>query len=115
MKLLIAILGAVSLSAPAMAAGDAARGKTKAASCVACHGAKGISSVPMYPNLAGQHAQYIVAQLKEFKSGKRNNAIMMPMAKPLSEQDMLDLGAYYESLGKASSGGDSGSKKRRRR
>ena len=50
-------------------AADAAAGKTKAAMCGACHGAEGISSIPMYPNLAGQKSMYIVKQLKDFKTG----------------------------------------------
>ena len=63
-----------------------------------CHGAEGISAVEIYPNLAGQKAAYVVSQLKAFKAGERNNAIMAPMAMPLSDQDMEDLAAYYASL-----------------
>ena len=106
---ILSILGFL-FSSQAMAAGDAAAGKAKSATCVACHGPAGVSTVPMYPNLAGQHATYIVSQLKAFKSGERKNASMSPMAKPLSEKDMEDLAAYYESLGK-----NSGGKKKRRR
>ena len=83
------------------AAGDAAAGKGKAAVCAACHGADGISSAPIFPNLAGQKEAYIVAQLKAFKSGERkgaNSATMAPMAAALSEQDMMDLAAYFSSL-----------------
>jgi cytochrome c553 len=88
-------------SSVSLAAGDAAAGKAKAATCGACHGANGVSMIPNYPNLAGQKADYIVAQLKAFKSGERkgaNAAIMAPMSADLSEQDMLDLAAYYSEM-----------------
>lgn len=75
--------------------GDPERGKQKAQSCAACHGADGNSSNPVWPKIAGQHPEYIVNQLKAFKSGARKNAQMTPMAQNLSEQDMYDLAAYY--------------------
>ena len=77
--------------------GDATAGQGKAAACGACHGMDGNSSDPQYPKLAGQSEQYIVQQLGNFKGGKRQNAIMMGMAAPLSEQDMHDIGAYFAS------------------
>lgn len=79
-------------------AGDVAAGKAKAATCSACHGANGISAIPMYPNLAGQKEMYLVKQLKDFKSGKRQDPVMAPMAMPLSDKDIEDLAAYYASL-----------------
>lgn len=75
--------------------GDATAGAGKAAACGACHGMDGNSSDAQYPKLAGQHEIYIVRQLENFKSGKRQNPIMMGMASPLSEQDMHDIGAYF--------------------
>ena len=80
-----------------LAAGDAAAGKSKAASCVACHGPGGNSVNPLWPKLAGQHAPYVVKQLKAFKSGARKDPMMSPMAMPLSDQDMENLGAYFAS------------------
>lgn len=77
--------------------GDAGAGQGKAAACGACHGMDGNSSDAQYPKLAGQSEQYIVQQLSNFKSGKRQNPIMMGMATPLSEQDMHDIGAYFSS------------------
>lgn len=77
--------------------GDATAGQAKAAVCGACHGMDGNSADPQYPKLAGQSETYIVRQLTDFKSGKRQDPIMMGMATPLSEQDMRDLGAYYAS------------------
>ncbi|SEL87613.1 Cytochrome c553 [Colwellia chukchiensis] len=80
------------------ASGDASAGKTKAATCAACHGANGIGAADNFPNLAGQHADYIVKQLKAFKNGDRNDALMAPMAAGLPEQDMADVAAYFASL-----------------
>lgn len=77
--------------------GNATAGQAKAAACGACHGADGNSTDPQYPKLAGQSEQYIVHQLENFKSGKRQNPIMLGMATPLSEQDMHDIGAYFAS------------------
>lgn len=89
------MLLACSLAAGPALAGDAAAGARKAAVCAACHGATGTSVNPEWPNLAGQHESYIAAQLALFKQGARDNALMMPMAMPLSEQDMQDLGAHF--------------------
>ena len=80
--------------------GDAKAGKTKAASCAACHGANGIGIMDAYPNIAGQHADYIVKQLKAFKANSdRSDPVMSPMAAALSEQDMADVAAYFASFG----------------
>lgn len=92
------ILAASLLLASNVFAGDIAAGKQKAATCAACHGANGISANPIWPNLAGQKAPYIVLQLKAFKSGERKNAIMAPMASGLSDADMENLAAYFASL-----------------
>jgi len=81
--------------AVAVKPGDATAGQGKAAVCGACHGMDGNSTDPANPRLAGQSEQYIAAQLADFKSGKRNNPIMMGFASALSEQDMHDIGAYF--------------------
>lgn len=78
-------------------AGDPKAGQAKAGACAACHGLDGNSSVAIYPKLAGQHEQYIWRQLKLFKSGERQNPIMLGMAAPLTEQDMRDIGAYFST------------------
>ena len=80
--------------------GDAKAGATKAGACAACHGLDGNPSDPQYPRLAGMPERYIATQLALFKSGERNTgmaAVMMPMAAPLSAQDMRDVGAYFAS------------------
>ena len=79
-------------------AGDAAAGKAKAASCAGCHGANGISSNPLWPNLAGQKDAYLVKQMKAFRDGTRNDPMMTPMAKPLSDADIDNIAAYYSNL-----------------
>ncbi len=91
------ILGSIACT-PALAAGNAATGATKATVCQGCHGANGNAVNPEWPSLAGLGAGYIVEQLQNFKDGKRSNPIMMPMAAPLSPQDMEDLAAYFDGL-----------------
>jgi len=95
---LAALLVALSVAGAAQAAGDAAAGKAKAAVCAACHGADGIAIAPMYPNLKGQKEAYLVKQMKDFRAGTRNDPIMSAQAKPLSDQDIENLAAYYASL-----------------
>jgi cytochrome c553 len=100
-KQVISLLAASVLvlsASTAIAAGDAAAGKAKAASCAACHGASGISMIPTYPNLKGQKAAYVVKQLKAFKSGARKDPTMNAMSKPLSDADMANLAAYFAGL-----------------
>ena len=82
----------------ATAGGDAAAGKAKAASCAGCHGAKGISAMPLYPNLAGQKEAYIVKQLKAFKDKSRKDPTMNAMVAPLSDTDMDNIAAYYAGM-----------------
>lgn len=88
--------------------GNVAAGKTKSATCTACHGSdtNPMTLSPQHPNLRGQHAGYIVRQLQAFKSGQRKNENMSPMAAPLSEQDMADLAAYFSSLPKVIEGAE---------
>jgi cytochrome c553 len=88
---------ATAVTEAAVKPGDATAGQAKAAVCGACHGMDGNSSDAQYPKLAGQSEQYIVRQLTDFKSGQRQNPIMLGMATPLSEQDMHDVGAYFAS------------------
>ena len=75
--------------------GDAAAGKEKIAVCTACHGEAGISPAPNWPNLAGQHEDYLVHALKQYRSGERSDAVMMGQAVNLTDQDIKDLAAFY--------------------
>ncbi|MBK5967051.1 cytochrome c4 [Thiocystis minor] len=65
--------------------------------CMACHGPQGNSVVPIWPKLAGQHPEYIQKQLTNFKAGERYNVQMTPMAMPLTEQEVIDVAAYFSS------------------
>lgn len=93
-----AVLVGMTSFGSAMAAGDIAAGKAKAAVCAACHGANGISANPLWPNLAGQKDQYIIKQIKAFKDGTRKDPLMTPQAAQLSDQDIENLAAYFSSL-----------------
>jgi cytochrome c553 len=93
---ILALLGAFGI---AYAAGDVQAGKAKTAVCAGCHGPTG-AGIGVYPRLAGKSEQQIVQALQEYKSGKRANPIMKPMASMLSDQDMSNIGAYYASLKK---------------
>lgn len=96
---------AAFLAAPAHAAAppaaskpDLAKGQGVATQvCAACHTADGSRGSPANPILAGQHPEYLVKQLQEFKSGKRNNAIMKGFATTLSDDDMRNVAAFYAS------------------
>lgn len=77
--------------------GDARAGQRKTATCAGCHGDDGNIENSANPRLAGQYESYLVHALKAYKTGKRNNAVMASMTKDLSDQDILDIAAYYAS------------------
>jgi cytochrome c553 len=93
--MLFAACGVLLAVAVPAAAGDAEAGKEKSKVCAACHGADGNSTAPDFPRLAGQHYDYLLRALDEYKSGTRKNAIMMPMIEKLTKRDMEDLAAYF--------------------
>ena len=64
--------------------------------CFLCHGMEGESASPVFPRLAGQHAEYLARQLGDFKSGKRKSETMKPQAETLTPEEMVALGAYFE-------------------
>ena len=104
MKSLSALILAAAACSPVLAAGappafkpDLARGQAVAAVCTACHAADGNRGAPTFPIIAGQHPEYLVKQLKEFKSGKRKNAVMAGFVAALSEDDMRHVAAFYAS------------------
>ncbi len=99
MKSLPAILAfSVFIAAPAFAGGDAAAGATKSTVCAACHGPAGNAPIlPEYPRLAGQHADYIINALRDYQKGNRKDPVMSAQAAALSQQDILDLAAYFSS------------------
>jgi cytochrome c553 len=77
------------------AAADAEAGKQKSQPCAACHGPDGNSPAPDFPKIAGQHYDYLVRALSDYKSGARKNPIMAPQATNLTTRDIEDLAAYY--------------------
>jgi cytochrome c553 len=103
---LAAVSAAAQEGAAAAAEGSAEAGRTKSVTCAACHGVDGNSVTPDWPMLAGQHASYIVRQLRAFKSGERTDVTMKPFADLLSEQDMLDVAAYFAAQNPTPKGAD---------
>ena len=110
MKLFASYLGAAALAAvsfaaqgqtakPDLAKGAALYGQV----CVACHAADGNSNTPVNPKLAQQHPEYLAKQLQEFKSGKRENAVMLGFATALSSEDMRNI-SYWLASQKATTG-----------
>jgi len=67
----------------------------KAATCLACHGVNGNSSMPGVPSLAAQNARYIYLQLRDYQEGRRENIMMTPMAAGLTRPEMQELANYF--------------------
>ena len=94
---LMSVLGLAYL-AGAAAAADNSPGRAKAQACAVCHGLLGISVSPDTPNIAGQPAIYLSAQLKAYRGGERKHEVMSLMAKPLSDEDIAALAAWFASI-----------------
>lgn len=94
--LLIAGFGQGSFSNPL--GGDPQKGELKSVTCKACHGQEGISPNPLWPNLKGQQFDYLVKQLRDYKSGLRKDPLMGPQALTLSDEDILNLSAYFNQM-----------------
>ena len=101
-KVLISLIVSVGLMSAAQA-GDAVAGKTKAATCGACHGADGNSLAPSFPKIAGQGERYLVKQITDIKNGDRQVPEMMGFVMGLSETDIADIAAYF--AGQEANGG----------
>lgn len=94
---LVTAWAALATSLPASAQ-DAAAGRAKAAACAVCHGPLGVSTAPDAPNLAGQPALYLASQLRAYRSGARKHEVMAVIAKPLSDEDIQNLAAWFSSV-----------------
>ncbi len=97
---IVALIAFASLATGPLYAADAGAGATafNAKGCVGCHGASGKAPIAAnYPAIGGKPADFIEAELKKFRSGERNNPIMMPMAAGLSDADIANLAAYLAS------------------
>lgn len=90
----LATLGAETVEA----GGGEAPAFDKAATCAACHGQNGIGASPVWPTLAGQHEDYIVHALNQYRDGTRKDPVMAPMAAPLTDADVKQLAAYFSGL-----------------
>lgn len=97
LMLTVLMIGAVGVAGAAHAAGDAAAGKEKSTACAMCHGPNG-EGTQMAPKLAGEDPAKFVAALEDYKSGKKDNAMMKAQAGTLSATDEANLAAYYASL-----------------
>jgi cytochrome c553 len=82
----------------AVHAADAAAGKAKAQMCAVCHGTIGISTAPDAPNLAGQSEIYLSNQLRAYRSGERRHEVMSVIAKPLTDDEIASLAAWFSSI-----------------
>ena len=93
-RIALLVLSSVFAAAPVLA-GDPVATPEKVTVCAACHGADGKAVQPIYPNLAGQYANYLEHALHEYKSGTRKNAIMAGQAASLSDADIHQLADYF--------------------
>lgn len=84
-------------SEPPVVTGNAAAGAEISQTCVACHGEDGNGIAPNFPKISGQHEDYLVHSLEQYRSGERQQALMNGIAGQLSDQDIADLAAYYAS------------------
>ncbi len=91
-------LAALAVAGGAARANDIDAGRTKAQACAVCHGPLGVSTQPDAPNLAGQPALYVSAQLRAYRSGARKHEVMSVMAKPLTDDDIAQLAAWYAAI-----------------
>lgn len=98
MKKILLIAALIAMPSINALAADIAAGEKKAAVCLACHGQNGHAVIKTYPNLAGQHAEYLVDALKSYRDGSRTNPIMVPMAKALTDEDMQNVAAFFAQL-----------------
>ena len=94
---LVCCLSTMAVSLPAVAQ-NASSGKDKSGMCATCHGPTGLSQLPNAPHLAGQPAIYFIEQMKNYRSGKRPHEVMAVIAKPLTDQEIEDLAAWYASI-----------------
>jgi cytochrome c553 len=92
------VLAAGSTCALAADAPPGRAGQAKSQTCAMCHGARGISTAPDAPHLAGQPRIYLAAQLKAFRSGGRRHEVMNVIAKPLSDEDIDAISEWYASI-----------------
>lgn len=102
-RVIVTLVALAAVPGSVLSKGDPAAGKKIAGACAACHGVNGVSPTDAWPNLAGQGHSYLVKQLKAFREGSRKDPLMEPLAKPLSDEQIENLAAYFSSLKPGSS------------
>jgi cytochrome c553 len=95
---MLALTGALVAPQAQAQADDAVSGRQKAQACAVCHGPLGLSVTPDAPNLAGQPALYLTAQLRAYRSGARKHEVMTVISKPLTDDDIRQLATWFSSL-----------------
>ena len=96
-KFTMGVIVLACAAAGAAQAGNPDAGKEKSRPCAACHGADGNSPAPSFPKIAGQHYDYLLKALQDYKSGARKNAIMAPQVANLNQRDFQDLAAFFSA------------------
>lgn len=94
-------LGSIGLILPLFASctnGDPVHGEARAVTCLPCHSGNGMAIAPANPNLAGQNGTYLAKQLRAFRDGTRADPVMSPLAKSLTDNEILAISAYFASL-----------------
>lgn len=95
----LSLFGVAHAQIGGQAAADVGAGQKRAAACFACHGEEGISKIPGTPHLAGQERSYLESALRAYRDGRtRQNPTMNAMAQPLSDQDIVNIAAYFNLL-----------------
>lgn len=101
----LVLLATTTVQAESLVDGSIEAGQARSAPCSACHGTEGKSANPMWPNIAGQSATYLVDQLTAFRDGaanpsqaKRYDPLMSPQSMALTDEDIRNLAVYFESL-----------------
>jgi cytochrome c553 len=98
LRFALALAVACAMLPPSVQARDADAGRAKAQTCAVCHGPLGVSVAPDTPNLAGQPAIYLDAQLRAYRSGARKHEVMVVLARPLTDDDISNLAAWFASI-----------------
>lgn len=97
-RMIKAAFACALVCAMSAAQADMQAGRAKARACAICHGEFGINLLPTVPNIAGQPEPYLAEQLKAYRSGKRQDAVMNVVCKPLTDAEIADLAAWYATI-----------------
>ena len=92
------VAAAIAITSTSVMAGDPNPANIAKTVCAGCHGPEGISTNPIWPNLAGQKEQYLSKAIQDYRGGARQDPVMGPLAQGLSDKDIAELAAYYAGL-----------------